>query len=115
MFDSAFAQRLLDWSSVALIYSISILALGVTLGYFLDSHLSIGWQAVGHYLVGAGALGIKLNYIARLAALDVLQPHPEGWVSQLGQVAPRAFIPHIASEHALALTAEKQVSLAKAS
>ncbi len=84
MFDIAFAQRLLKWSGIALIFSISILMLGIVLGYVFDSRVSIGWQAVGHYLIAAGALGIKLNYIARLAALDVLQPHAEGWMSQLG-------------------------------
>lgn len=89
MFDHAFAQRLLKWSGLALIFSISILTLGVVLGYVIDSHVSIGWQAVGHYLIGAGALGIKLNYIARLAALDVLQPHAEGWMSQLKRSRPQ--------------------------
>jgi len=83
MFDRDFAQRLLSWSGIALVFSLSVLTLGVVLGYVVDSWVSIGWQAVGHYLIGAGAMGIKLNYIARLAALDVLQPHPEGWMSQL--------------------------------
>lgn len=93
MFDSAFAQRLLKWSTLALTFSIFILLLGILLGYVLDPRLSMGWQMVGHYLIGAGALGIKLNYIARLAALDVLQPHPEGWVAELGLCGPRLIAP----------------------
>jgi hypothetical protein len=89
MFDSVFAQRLLAWSTIALIYSISVLTLGVGLAYLFDTHLSMGWQAVGHYLIGAGAFSVKVSYIGRLAALDVLQPHPEGWMSQLGLRGPR--------------------------
>jgi len=96
MFDRDFAQRLLKWSAIALIYSITILSTGILLAYGLDARLSIGWQAVGHYMIVSGALGIKLGYIARLAAQDVLNPYYGPDVSQLRQLDVQT-IPHVHS------------------
>jgi len=87
MFDVSFAGRLLQWSTRAICFAFFLLVGGVVLayglGYWLGIQASMGWQMVGHYLIGSGAMGIKVSYIARLAALDVLSPDPEGWPSEL--------------------------------
>lgn len=83
MLDVTFAHDLLKWSTRAIFYSFTVLLFGVCLGYLFDQYLSMGWQAVGHFFIASGAFGIKVSYIARLAAMDVLNPHPEGWIAAM--------------------------------
>jgi len=85
MLSHAFARRLLTWSTPVMFACLSLLVAGVALAYVWSETTSIPVQVMGHWFVGVGAFGIKTFYIARLAALDVLEPHPEGW---LGHVLP---------------------------
>jgi hypothetical protein len=81
MLDIDFAKRLLGWGDAGLLAGLVLLFTGAMLAYVLDDGLSTGVQALGHLMVGIGGLGLKSGYVMRLAALDVLEPHAEGWRS----------------------------------
>lgn len=82
MLEIGFARRLVSWGNAGVFAGLAFLALGVCLAYVLDEALPFHVQLLGHLMVGLGAFGLKGGYIARLAALDVLKPHPEGWRSE---------------------------------
>ena len=88
MLESDFAKRLLFWGNAAVLAGLLCLLLGGGLAYALAKGLPHSAQVLGHLLVGVGAFGLKGGYIARLAGLDVLRPHPEGWLSESGPRAP---------------------------
>jgi hypothetical protein len=90
MFNTRFAERLLHWATASLLLSLVVLAAGVLLAYGLES-ASMPTEVVGHWLIALGAFGVKTTYIARLAAQDELDPHPEGRGRE--SLPPRALVP----------------------
>ncbi len=81
MFDQSFAVRLRRWATVLFFSALGILVLGAGLAYGLDQP-GMAVEVVGHWFIALGAFGVKVGYIARLAALDVLEPDPEGWTRE---------------------------------
>lgn len=77
MFNLTTAGRLLRWATVSFYLSLSILGAGILLAYGLHAP-AMSTEVVGHWFIALGAFGAKTTYIARLAALDELEPHPEG-------------------------------------
>lgn len=87
MLSDTFARRLLGWSTPALLAGLGLILGGIFLAYAGARSVPLPLQVVGHWFIGLGAFGLKTFYIARLAALDVLAPHPEGWLSESAQKA----------------------------
>jgi hypothetical protein len=87
------ARRLKRWGTNGLFVSLAVLALGASLAYVAYESLPISVQFLGHLLVGIGGVGLKSGYIMRLAALDALEPHPEGWQSLEGRKRSLAVVP----------------------
>ena len=82
MFDRNFAGRLLGWANRALLGFLALTMGGGARAYGLGAHTTLTSEVLGHWFIAAGALGIKASYIARLAALDVIEPHPDGWLRE---------------------------------
>jgi hypothetical protein len=72
------ARRLLRWTNIGLPSALLIMLLGAALAYAFDPALPMPVQIVGHALIGLSAFAVKTGYVARLAALDVLDPRPFG-------------------------------------
>lgn len=77
MFNLTTAERLLRWATASFYLSLFILGAGILLAYGLNAP-AMSAEVVGHWFIALGAFGAKTTYIARLAALDELEPHPEG-------------------------------------
>ncbi len=92
MLDRPFAERLLGWANRAFFLSLGLLIGGAVIAYGLGANTALLMEVLGHWLIALGALGVKVSYIARLAALDVLKPHPDGW---LREARPPADLPRL--------------------
>lgn len=77
MFNHAHAERLLKWATASFFLSGLVLSAGALLAFGPGS-VPMSAEVVGHWFIALGAFGLKTTYIARLAALDELDPHPEG-------------------------------------
>jgi hypothetical protein len=82
MFDEVYAGRLLAWANRSFFGFLALVIAGAVSAYGLGAHTTLASEVLGHWLIALGALGVKTSYIARLAALDVLEPHPEGWLRE---------------------------------
>ncbi len=82
MFDEVFAERLLVWANRAFFGFLALMIGGAVSAYGLGAHTTMASEVLGHWLIAVGAFGVKTSYIARLAALDVLKPHPDGWLRE---------------------------------
>jgi pheromone shutdown protein TraB len=83
MIDQVFAGRLLPWANRAFFGFLALAIVGVILAYGLGAHTTMTTEILGHWFIALGAFGIKASYVARLAALDVLKPHPDGWLREV--------------------------------
>ena len=79
MLNKEFAARLLPWATASFFLSLFVLLSGVGVAYGLGSRSTMVLEMLGHWFIALGAMGVKVSYIARLAAQDVLRPHPDGW------------------------------------
>lgn len=82
MLNQDFAARLLPWATRSFFISFSVLLAGVGVAYGLGERSTMTLELLGHWFIALGAVGIKMSYFARLAALDVLKPHPDGWLRE---------------------------------
>ncbi|MEE4173679.1 MAG: hypothetical protein V2I57_05450 [Xanthomonadales bacterium] len=79
MFDEVFAGRLLAWANRSFFGFLALVFGGAVSAYGLGANTTMTSEVLGHWFIAVGAFGVKTSYIARLAALDVLKPHPDGW------------------------------------
>ena len=92
MFDQVFAARLLEWANRAFFGFLALGISGAVLAYGFGAYMTMALEGLGHWFIALGAFGVKTSYIARLAALDVLRPHPDGW---LREAAPPDRLPRL--------------------
>ena len=104
MFERNFAERLLRWASRGFFGFLALVSVGALLAYGPVEHTTMAMKVLGHAFVALGAFGLKVSYLARLAAMDVLKPHPEGWQREMG--APER-LPMLRLESVNAPEAEK--------
>ena len=79
MLDRGFAERLLRWATRGFFGFLALLTAGALLAYGLGEPTTLAMKLPGHAFIALGAMGLKVSYVARLAALDVIKPHPDGW------------------------------------
>jgi hypothetical protein len=79
MMDRPFAERLLTWANRAFFLFLALAIGGAVIAYGLGTYTTMMKEVLGHWFIALGAFGVKSSYLARLAALDVLKPHPDGW------------------------------------
>lgn len=92
MLDRDFSERLLRWANRSLMGFLGLGLSGVVVAYGLGEKTTLMAEVLGHWLIAVGALGVKVSYIARLAALDVLRPDPDGW---LREAKPPSHLPTV--------------------
>lgn len=82
MFNEVFAERLLGWANRSFFGSLALILGGAVSAYGLGAYTTMTSEVLGHWFIAVGAFGVKTSYIARLAALDVLKPDPDGWLRE---------------------------------
>lgn len=82
MFNRSLAQRLVRRGLGVFIISFIVFLSGVGIAYGPFEAAGIAVLVAGHMLIVLGVIGIKVGYFMRLAAQDVLDPHPDGWLRE---------------------------------